>query len=172
MAVNIHASPPQLHPLHRALKSAWQKLIVTREVKQAWLAIKCGCDESRISRWINPNVEDFPPTLQMAKLIEALQEWPGVERWEPLEAFNEYFGCRVAELHRAHRPLTALMSILATDQAKVVSAFISAMAQDGPDLTDHERALLAPMVHHLRRIADDLDDELTGGAFVDLEATP
>jgi len=41
---------PQLHPLQRALKKSWQKLQVTKEVKQLCLANKCHVDESRVSQ--------------------------------------------------------------------------------------------------------------------------
>ena len=164
MTANIRSMPAQLHPLHVALKRSWEKLIIVREIKQDWLAERCGVNKSTISRWKDPDAPDFPPTLQMAKFIEALQEWPGVEKWEPLEAFNIYFGCHVAELHQVNQPLNTLAGLLALDTGKVMNKFLEITAPDsdgGVEITPDELEMLAPIVHHLRRIADDLDDRLT-----------
>jgi len=162
MTRNISADAPQLHPLHRALKESWQRLVINKKVKQAWLALRCEVDESRISRWINPGLPDFPPTLSMALFIEALQEWPGVEKWEPLDAFNQYFGCHVAPMNRVQQTVHALAGIVALDTGKLVNAILDASRPDsdgGTDITAKERrGSLAPISSHLRRVADDLDD--------------
>ena len=65
--------------------------------------------------------------------------------------------------------LSTLMGLLAMDEGRVMQAFLQAMAEDGPDLTLHQRDLVAPLVHHLRRIADDLDDRLTGQLLPPME---
>ena len=168
MASSVGQKEAQLHPLHRALKESWQRLVVNKKVKQAWLAIKCEVDESRISRWLNQGETNFPPVLSMAQFIEALQEWPGVEKWEPLEAFNQYFGCPVAPFNHTLASVDALTGILAMDTGKLTNAVLEARRPDsdgGQEITAQERQMmLAPISSHLRRIADDLDDEISGAS--------
>ena len=173
MVANMHTDQAQLHPLHRALKESWQRLVVNKKVKQAWLAARCEVDDSCVSRWINPNVPDFPPPIAMAQLIEALQEWPGVEKWEPLEAFNVYFGCHVAEMHRTHQPLRDLAGLLAITTGKALQLILQALSPDsdgGIEITEAECTQIRPAISALRRVADDLDDRVNGKGLPDLEA--
>lgn len=165
MTGSVEKNGPQLHPLQRALKVSWRKLVVNREIKQLFLAMRCHVDESRVSRWLNPDMPDFPPTSQMALLLEAMQEWPEVEKWEPLEAFNTYFGCHVATLQNSHRSLQELAALMALKSGQALNLFIQALAPDsegGVDLGPGEAESLRPVVATLRRLADDLDDELNG----------
>ena len=73
--------------------------------------------------------------------------------------------------HLVHTPedLSTLMGLLALDEGKVMQAFLAAMSEDGPELTHHQRELVAPLVYHLRRVADDLDDRLSNAGLPDLE---
>ena len=156
---------PQLHPLQRAMKVSWNKLVAIREVKQLYLATRCKVDESRVSRWLNPATPDFPPTRQLADFVEALQEWPGIQPWEPLEAFNVYFGCHVAPLHRAAEPILQLAALAAGASGRLFQQLLQALSPDsegGVDVTDAERATMLPTIAALRRLADDLDDVIEG----------
>lgn len=164
MPNRIEEKVAQLHPLRRALKKAWRKLVVAHEVKQLYLARSCDTDESRVSRWLNPDLPDFPPTDQMVKLIEALQEWPGIERWEPLEEWNAYFGCEVAALHRAKAPILELASLVAGETGKLLQQILQAQSPDSPggtEIVTSEKWDLKPHVAKLRRLFDEWDDALT-----------
>lgn len=164
MMSNVPSKLPQLHPLQRALKEGWRRLVVLKEIKQLYLATRCETDESRISRWLNPAEPDFPPFPQMARLIEAMQEWPGVEHHEPLEPFNTYFGCRVAGIQSVQQPLNDLVGLLGLKTGQVVQLFLQAItpeSEGGRTVTANEAQALRPAVALLRRVADDVDDLLS-----------
>jgi len=164
MTENIGHKPAQLHPLCVAVKRSWEKLIITHDIKQDYLAQYCGVDKSRVSRWKSPEHEDFPPTAQMAKFIEGIQSWPGVEPWEPLDAFNTYFGCHAQDRRPMNESVTVLAGLLAGQSGRVLQAILQALSPDGPggvSVTQSEALEMAPAISNLRRIICCLDDQLS-----------
>ncbi len=168
MCRSVGSSSSQLHPLQVEIKRGWEKLIINKGIKQDFLAIKCGVDKSQISHWKNPESTEFPSWPRLTQLVEAMQEWPGVMRHEPLEEMNRYFGCRASDInYNSEISIDALMSLFAGSSGKALQAFLQATSPDSPggrNLTKEERVELQPIVHYLRHLAEALDDAVNGGA--------
>jgi transcriptional regulator with XRE-family HTH domain len=151
------------------MKRSWARLIAVKEIKQDFLAMRCGVDKSQISRWKNEDETEFPSHAKLAALIEAMQAWPGVERHEPIEALSHYFGCHSSDINKhAHGSLTKLAGMLALSSGKALQALLDVMSPEsagGQRITEEEQQKeLGPVVHKLRFLADELDDRLNGGA--------
>ena len=168
MCKSIGSSQTQLHPFLVAMKEGWERLIVTKKIKQDWLAARCGVDKSQISRWKSPDEHDFPPFPKLALFIEAMQEWPEVARHEPIEDFARYFGCQVSDAdYTAHGPLDKLAGLLALNSGKALQVLLevtSPSSEGGREITENERELVGPLLHYLRHIVEDLDGQVNGGA--------
>jgi len=164
MSETVGQKTTQLHPLHRAIKECWTKLFINKDIKQSWVADRCGVDASRVSRWKSVEYEDFPPTEKYALFIEAMQKWPGVEKWEPLEGFNRYFECTAVGLHHnGAQPIQALAGLVASQCGKMTQQILDAMAPDsdgGVEISPRETLALSNTVSRMRRCCDDLDDAI------------
>ena len=167
MCRNMGSVSTQLHPLLVEIKKGWQRLKVTKDIKQDFLANRCGVDKGQISRWLNPDEHESPNWPRLAQLIEAMQEWPDVEAHEPIEAFARYFGCNVSDInHRSHGSLEKLAGLLALNSGKTLQILLEVTApnsEGGRKITDSEKVALGPVAHYLRHLADDLDDRINGG---------
>lgn len=168
MCRSVGSSHSQLHPLQVEVKRGWQKLKITKGIKQDFLANRCGVDKSQMSRWLNPEEHEFPSWQKLPVLLEAMQEWPEVMPHEPLEELARYFGCRASDIsQQPSLSVDALMSLFAGSSGKTLQAFLEATSPASPGgrlLTPQEQQDLQPLVHRLHHLVEALDAAVNGGS--------
>lgn len=157
---------------HNVLASAvssqldqWLRDIDREEgVSADWIAeYVLGLSGTALSQYRSDDPARNLPYWAVLKLTRRL------ERLDFLRSTLSAIGVEVSwkdEARPAHETtdLHTLAGLLALQSGKALQAFIevtSPNSEGGSSLSHTEHALLSPVVHHLRRLADDLDDRLS-----------
>ena len=160
-------------------------LAVTKQLDQ-WL-VDLEREESISADWVaeyvlglsNSAISQYRSDDQARNLPywAALRIAGEMKRLDFLRATLSIIGVDVAWKHEApliprESDLHTLAELLALDGGKVLALFIevtSPSSEGAATITPSKKAQLAPIVHHLRRVADDLDDRISGSGLPDLE---